>query len=443
MTLIDLFLTSLSAMKTNLLRTFLTMLGIIIGVGAVIILTAATEGAQQGISDRIGRLGRDLLFIHPRATQGSSPISSLLGPSLFLEDQIAIDEARYPYIEGITSLTIAGNGTQIPISRAIYRGLNVNAALIGSEPSYQDVKNHYVESGRFISEDDVTKKALVVVLGPNIAERLFGTEDPIGQTIRVQAGLTEAFSIGFSFTVIGVMEKRGAAGTGDEDDRIFVPLPSFQARIPFLRHPKGYTSVNQIHIRLTDGSMAEQAKEDISIILRERHDTAEQDFQIETQSEILGTATDIDREFGILVFSIALIALIVGGIGIMNIMLVSVTERTREIGIRKAIGARRTDILMQFLTEAILVTIVGGALGVGAGVGIARALDTGIDFGFPLNVLVWSGDVSIDSGDKNYLVTPLWIVVGLIVSAATGVIAGVYPAWSASRLDPIEALRHE
>jgi putative ABC transport system permease protein len=442
MTIVDLFLTSLTAMRTNLLRTFLTMLGIIIGVGAVIILTAATEGAQQGISERIGRLGRDLLFIHPRpTTQGG--VTALLGPSLFYEDQQAITSARYPYVEGATSLTFAGNGTQIPIARAIYRGLNINAVLVGAEPSYQDVKNHYVERGRFISDDDVTKKALVVVLGPNIAERLFGTEDPIGKTVRVQAGLTEQFSIGFNFTVIGVMEKRGAAGTGDEDDRVFVPLPSFQARIPFLRHPKGYTNVSQIHVRLTDSDMADQAKEDFTVILRERHDTAEQDFQIETQSEVLGTATDIDREFGILVFSIALIALIVGGIGIMNIMLVSVTERTREIGIRKAIGAKRTNILMQFLTEAILVTLVGGAIGVAAGIGITKALDAGVDFSVPVNVLVWSGDLDVDTGDKNYLVTPLWVVVGLIVSALTGVIAGVYPAWRAARLDPIEALRHE
>jgi putative ABC transport system permease protein len=145
----------------------------------------------------------------------------------------------------------------------------------------------------------------------------------------------------------------------------------------------------------------------------------------------------------VLTLVISSIGLLVGGIGVMNIMLVSVTERTREIGIRKAIGAKRTDILLQFLTEAVMVTIAGGAIGVLAGVAITRALDAGVDFSIPLNIGVWSGDVGFDSGDKQYLVTPLWVIVGLLVSAVTGVFAGVYPAWRASRLDPIEALRHE
>jgi putative ABC transport system permease protein len=282
-----------------------------------------------------------------------------------------------------------------------------------------------VLKGRFISEDDVTKKALVVVLGSNIAQKLFPGEDPVGKSVRVFAGLNAQLGAGFNFTVIGVMESKGAGGTGDEDDRVFVPLPSFQARVPIIRNARGLTNVSLINIKLADRSKADQAKEDLAIILRDRH--GEDDFTIETQTEVLATATDVDRELQVLVFSIALIALIVGGIGIMNIMLVSVTERTREIGIRKALGAKRADILFQFLLEALMVTMLGGALGVGGGY-LATEIAARWDIG---------------GSDTKYVVTSQWVFVGLAVSAVTGVIAGVYPAWRASRLDPIEALRHE
>jgi putative ABC transport system permease protein len=442
MTIVDLFLTAFSAMRTNLLRTFLTMLGIIIGVAAVLILTAATEGAQQGIGQRIRGLGSDLMFIRPGQGQQGG-ITQLFNQTLFYEDAVAIGDARLDCVDGIASTTTAGGGVGIiGYAQVIYQGENAPTVLVGTEPSYQPVRDHYVSRGRFLSEDDVTKKALVVVLGSNIAEKLFPSEDPVGKSVRVFAGLNAQLGAGFNFTVVGVMESKGAGGTGDEDDRVFVPLPSFQARVPIIRNPRGLTNVSLINIKLDNRSCADDMKEDLSLILRDRH-AGEEDFTIETQTEVLATATDVDRELQVLVVSIALIALIVGGIGIMNIMLVSVTERTREIGIRKAIGAKRTDILLQFLTEAVMVTIAGGAIGVLAGVAITRALDAGVDFSFPLNIGVWSGEVGFDSGDKQYLVTPLWVIVGLLVSAVTGVFAGVYPAWRASRLDPIEALRHE
>lgn len=430
MTLIDLFLTAVGAMRTNVLRTFLMMLGIVIGVGAVIVLTAATEGAQQGVSDRIRGLGSDLLFVRPGAqrSQGGAAALPGLGPSLFYEDAIAIGDAGLPYIDGITAHTSAGGGTGfVSLAQVIYRGQNAAVVLIGTEPSYQTVRDHYVTRGRFISEDDVTKKGLVVVLGSNIAEKVFPTEDPIGQTVRVFAGINARFGVGFNFTVIGVMEPKGTSGTGGEDDRVFVPLPSFQARVPFLRNAKGYTNVSQISIKLSDRGAADKAKEDIGILLKDRHESAEADFTIETQGEILETATAVDRSLGVLVASIASIALVVGGICIMAIMLISVTERTREIGIRKAIGAKRTDILLQFLIESLLVTMLGGAIGVGGG--------------YLVTVLAEAFDIG-GSGTK-YVITPQWVLVGLGVSAITGVVAGVYPAWLASRLDPIEALRHE
>ncbi len=429
MTLLDVLLTSLGALRSNVLRTFLTMLGIIIGVGAVIVLTAATEGAQQGIGERIRGLGSDIMFIRPGGTSSGGAASLPgLGSSLFYEDEVAIADADFPYVEGITSYSAVGGGQGlISFAQVIFRGQNAATILIGAQPSYQAVRDHYVAEGRFITEDDVTKKALVVVLGPNVAEELFGTENPIGESVRVFAGLNERFGAGFNFTVVGVMERRGGAGTGDEDDRVFVPLPSFQARVPLIRNARGYTNVSQINVKLKDRGKADQAKEDFAVILRDRHDSPEDDFTIQTQGEVLQTATDIDRELQVLVFSIALIALIVGGIGIMNIMLVSVTERTREIGIRKAIGAKRSDILLQFLVEALLVTMFGGAIGVFGGWATTEL----------------AAQFEVGGSDTRYVVTPFWISVGLFVSAVTGLVAGVYPAWRASRLDPIEALRHE
>ncbi len=425
MTLADILVTALKAMSSNLMRTLLTMLGIIIGIAAVIALTAASEGAQQGVGDRIRGLGSNLMFIKPGAVQQSGIQLPGTGPNLFLEDARAIDAAEFSYIKGVAAQgTVGGPGALLPV-QAIYRGQNTSTTLLGTEPTYQFVRDFYVESGRFITEDDITKKALVTVLGTDVSEALFGPEDPIGQNVRISAGPGN-FAIGFNFTVVGVMEKNGASAVTDLDDVVIVPMSSFQARIPFLRDPRGFTNVDQINIKLTNRSKTDQAKEEIGALLRERHNTIDDDFRIQTQTDLLDTATEVERSLQVLVVSIALISLIVGGIGIMNIMLVSVTERTREICIRKAVGAKRRDILWQFLVESFVVTMLGGVLGVLVGIGSAEVAEQ-------LKI----------GGDNPYTVTPLWVLVGLVVAAVTGIFAGVYPAWRASRLDPIEALRHE
>jgi putative ABC transport system permease protein len=427
MNIIDVFITAITAMRTNILRTLLTMLGIIIGIAAVITLTAASEGAQRGVTDQIKGLGSNLMFVRPgTATQGGVSGIPGTGPPLFYEDALAIAEEDLPYIDSMASQGTAGGPGSLIQAQAIYRSQNASTVIVGTEPSYQYVRDFYVENGRFIDSDDIAKKALVVVLGARVAEKLFGERDPIGETIRIFAGVGQ-FGVGFNFQVIGVMEEKGASAQGDQDDLVFVPMPSFQARIPFLRNARGYTSVNQISIKLSDRSKEEEAKLVISDILRRQHAVAEDDFTIQSQSDVLGTATEVERSLQVLVVSIALISLIVGGIGIMNIMLVSVTERTREIGIRKAVGARRQDILLQFLVEAIIVTLIGGMLGIIAGWG-ATELAQRFDIG---------------GSDTEYAVTAQWVFLGLVVAALTGVIAGVYPAWRASRLDPIEALRHE
>jgi putative ABC transport system permease protein len=426
MTLIDVIITSLTALRSNILRTLLTMLGIIIGISAVITLTAAGEGAQQGVTDRIRGLGSNLMFVRPgTVTNGAGPLPGT-GPSLFLEDANAINDENLPYIDAVAAQgTVGGQGSLLP-AQVIYRGQNISTTLVGTEPTYQFVRDFYVEEGRFISEDDITKKALTVVLGANVKDKLFGTKDPMGESVRISVG-PGRFGVGFNFTIVGIMETKGASATGNQDDLVFIPLPSFQARVPFVRNPRGFTNVSQINIKLKDKSKQEEAKTEITNLLRKRHNVVEDDFTIQSQSDVLSTATSVEKTLQYLLVSIALISLIVGGIGIMNIMLVSVSERTREIGIRKAVGAKRTDILMQFLIEALTVTTIGGVLGVLAGLGA-----------------IWGAQqFEIGGSDTKYVVTPIWVGMGIVMSAATGLVFGVYPAWRAARLDPIEALRRE
>ncbi len=431
MSLIDVFLTALVALRSNFLRTLLTMLGIIIGIASVIALTAAGEGAQQGVANRIRGLGSNLMFVRPYTAQPAGGLASILpggGPSLFYEDANAIAAAKIPGIDSMASQTVVGMSGDFIQAKLIYRSQSVTTTLVGTEPSYQNVRDFYVANGRFVSDDDVNKKALVCVLGAGIAREIFGDKDPIGEAVGIFAGPSAQFGVRFSFTVIGVMEEKGASAQGNQDNQVFVPLPSFQARVAFIRNARGYTNVAQINIKLADQKAEDSVKLAIADILRKQHNIInEDDFQIQSQSDVLSTATSVDRTLQVLLVSIAIIALVVGGIGIMNIMLVSVSERTREIGIRKAVGAKRLDILMQFVIEALVVTTIGGALGVLAGVGAIQ----------------FARYFEIGGTDTKYLVTPFWVGMGLAMSAVTGLVFGVYPAWRASRLDPIEALRRE
>ncbi len=427
MSLIDVFLTALASMRSNILRTLLTMLGIIIGIAAVITGTAAGEGAKQGVTDRIAGLGSNLMFVRPYSPDANTAAIPGLGPSLFFEDSQKVVDAELACIDAIAAQATIGAPEDFIKARAIYRGTNFDTLLVGTEPTYQQVRNFYVADGRFITYDDVDKKAPVVVLGSSVAEELFGSKDPIGENIIVFAGVAN-FGIRPSFTVIGVMESRGNV---DEDNQVFTPLPSLQARAPAnFRNSRGYSNIGQINIAVAEQCDEDAVRVDVAAILRrarELPEGEEDDFKIYSQSEVLSTATAVEESFQILIASIALIALLVGGIGIMNIMLVSVTERTREIGIRKAVGARRSDIMLQFLLEALVVTFIGGVLGVLVAYG-ATEIATKFEIG---------------GADTKYAITPQWVMLGLAVSAITGIIAGVYPAWRASRLDPIEALRHE
>ena len=286
-------------------------------------------------------------------------------------------------------------------------------------PEYQSVRNFSVASGQFISEAHVNSRATVAVLGSQVAEALFGFRDPVGQTIRIN---------GRQFTVVGVLESRGGTAFGSQDSIALVPITTAYYRLESQRTTQGGVSVSLINVQVADREEMDQAMQDVATVLRLRHRIAgEDDFTITNQQETLETLEETTNTFVVFLGAIAGISLLVGGIGIMNIMLVSVTERTREIGIRKAMGARRRDVLLQFLMEATVLSLSGGIIGLLSGVGVSRLIDRSGVLGENFGTLV-SADIA---------------VLALVVSAAIGLFFGIYPAMRAARLHPIEALRYE
>ena len=426
MSITDTIRSAVAALISNKLRSALTMLGIIIGVSAVITLMAVGQGSQKGVTERIRGLGSNLLFIRPGQSQASDVQSAVYGGqalSLVDEDAYAIDDPeQFPYVEGVAP--------QVDFeARLIAGGENTSTTVIGTTPGYQYVRDFYVARGQFLSDDDITRKGLVAVLGHRVAQTLFGDADPIGKSVRLAVGPAN-LSLTFNFRVIGVMEPKGATATGDEDDLMFIPLPTMQARIPFLRNPQGLSNVFQISVKVSDRDDFERAEKEIAALLRERHNVTKDDFEILTQTDVAdlkAAETEISRTLWAAMAAIAGISLAVGGIGIMNIMLVSVTERTREIGIRKAVGATGGDILRQFLVEALMVTMAGGAIGVILGVTLATLAD---------------GRTILEQSVRAE-VSLVAVVLAFGVSAVIGLFFGIYPAYNASRLNPIEALHHE
>ncbi|HEX5480240.1 MAG TPA: ABC transporter permease [Dehalococcoidia bacterium] len=418
MILFDTFLTAVRALGINKMRTGLTMLGIVIGVGAVIALIAAGQGAQKGVTEKVRGLGSNLIFVRPAPTAGGGVISAL-ATTLTDDDAQAInDPNRFPQVLGVAPQSNSS-------AQAIANGQNVATTFTAADYNYPSVRNFYPAVGRFIDTQDDQAHALVAVLGSQVAQELYGDpESAMDQNIRLSfaGGL-----VSFNFRIIGVMQSLGSSDTTNQDDQVFVPLSTLQTRIPFLRNPLGKTNVLQITVRVDKSSHLQETKQEVHDLLLQRHDGKE-DFTVLTQDDLLSTANEVSRTLTILLGAIAGISLVVGGIGIMNIMLVSVTERTREIGIRKAVGARRRDILLQFVVEALIVTILGGAIGIAAGVAAAK-LGSGHNFG---------GDSPVET-----VVTPLSIFAAFGISAAIGLFFGIYPAFRASRLDPIEALRTE
>lgn len=416
---VDALRIALRSILTNGLRSFLTALGMVIGVGSVIVLIAVGQGAQKGIQEQIRSLGTDLLFITPGVseTQGGGPGGAFGSATLTLEDAELLEEAGIIGLQGVApelSLDVQG----------ISDDGNVGVTLVGTTSDYLTVREESLAAGGFISDLNVERTELVAVLGSEAAETLYPNGDAIGQTVRVAIA---GGRLNLNYTVIGVMAPNGSADA-EQDTFVFVPITSILSRIGFARGAGGTgggTPVNQINVRTTPDADKAAVSRQIESVLAFEHGVAEPDFVVQTQDDLLGAAGDVGTTLSILLGSIAAISLVVGGIGVMNIMLVSVTERTREIGIRRAVGARRSDIMVQFVTEALALCIGGGAIGIAIGMGVAEFLDGRI----------------IAGSEMATIIQPWSVFAAFAVAAGIGLAAGTYPALRASKLDPIDALR--
>ena len=433
----------MSSLASNKLRAGLTLLGIVIGVTAVITLMAMGRGVQQSIRSSIESLGSNLLFVTPGLSESGGgafaffrnfPGSSDGSEPLTMDDAYALlDPAYAPSVAAV-----APERSPSAISGQVSaRGNETFAEVLGVTPEYESVRNHTIASGTFISHGHVLNNSMVAVLGESVAEELFGQRDPIGQTVRLNVesfqagpGGGETLNIGRLFTVIGVLESQGILSFGTVDYKVLVPITTVHYRLSLDRTTPGEIRVDTINLQAVDSDSTESAKREITTLLRLRHRlTDENDFTISDQQQTIETLEETTNVLVLFLGSIAGISLLVGGIGIMNIMLVSVTERTREIGIRKAMGAKRRDILLQFVVEASMLSLTGGLVGLALGFGISRALDGRGDFG--------------PGGEFNMVVTGDVALLAVIVSVAIGLFFGIYPAMRAARLHPIDALRYE
>jgi putative ABC transport system permease protein len=399
---------SLRALSRNKMRTFLTMLGIIIGVGAVIAMVSIGTGAKAAVEDRFAAMGTNLLFVSGASKRVQGVHSGFGGmQTLTVEDANAILE-RCPAVEAVSPSVSTR-------AQVIYGSKNWNTSIQGSGEKYPDVRKWEIESGTYFDETAVRSAAKVCVLGADVKKNLFEDADPIGQTIRIKK---------VPFIVIGTLKSKGqSGGFGSRDDQICVPYTTCMKRL------QNAQFLSSVDVSAASSTLTTQAKLQITDLLRDRHRIApgsDDDFQVQDMAEIAAGAADATNVLTLLLGSIASISLLVGGIGIMNIMLVSVTERIREIGIRMSIGAREKDILVQFLAEALVLSLVGGLLGIAMGVGVSKLLKY-----IPLFATIKT------------VVSIHWVVLAFAISGSIGVFFGFYPARKASKLDPIEALRFE
>lgn len=403
------FSTAWVGMVTHKLRSFLTMLGIVIGVAAVITLMSIGRGAEASIISRIESLGSDLIIIRPGATVfGGVRSATGSATTLTLEDAAAISEQ-------VTYLTAVAPSYSRSL-QLVVGNQNMNAQVTGVTPEYMPAYNLQTIDGAFISEYDYQRGAKVAVLGSSVAETLFEGADPIGQQMRMGNNIVR---------VVGVLESKGAM-MGSPDDAILIPLTAMQQMVAQPRTSQGERVVSSIALTVSDEEQASYVVDETTALLRSRHQLGpgiDDDFSITSLEEIASTLSEAIGTMTLLLGAIAAISLLVGGIGVMNIMLVSVLERTREIGIRKALGARERDIWGQFLIEAVFLTFAGGIIGV---------------------VLGWVVSSVVDRmGLMTTVVTADIVILAVSVSVGIGLFFGFYPAWNASRLNPIDALRSE
>ncbi|TET39345.1 MAG: FtsX-like permease family protein [Anaerolineales bacterium] len=401
-------LEALDSLASNKVRSALTVLGIVIGVGAVIAMLAIGAGAQNTITGSISGIGTNLLFVMRGGSEEvRNPQPLTLGDAEAMRDPFAAPSVIgvAPVLQGSAEITFTGEGDIV--------------AAVGVTPEHESVRNVEIAEGEFINEIHLLGRSAVVVLGPDIAETLFGrTESIVGESVRIE---------GQPFRVIGITIAKGGQGPTNEDNQIYIPMSTAQTRL-FRR--SGSDHVDMILVQALNADAVTTAEEEISAILRNRHRTAigEDDFTTFSQQSFLEVAETITNVFTIFLGGVASISLLVGGIGIMNIMLVSVTERTREIGLRKAVGARKRDIMLQFLAESALLSLFGGLIG--------------IVLGWALSMLV-GAIAAASNADINPVVGIDAVLLATIFSAAVGLFFGLYPAKRAADLEPVEALRYE
>jgi putative ABC transport system permease protein len=396
---------ALRALARNKLRAFLTMLGIIIGVGAVIAMVAIGEGAKSTIRAQIASLGTNVLIVLPGSNSqggvrfGTGNVNTL------------VDADARAMVQELRSVSFASPVLRRP-EQVIAGNLNWGTLAQGVAPEFQQIRDWHVAEGRFLHEGDMDSAAKVAVIGQTVATQLFGNDNPVDAVIRIR---------NIPFRVVGLLVAKGQTGQGtDQDDTVMIPYTTMQKRLMRI------TWVQSIVVKAVSAERVQEAQEQISSLLRQRHrigQDREDDFNVRNLSDIAEAASTTARVMAVLLGSVASISLLVGGIGIMNIMLVSVTERTREIGIRMAVGARSRDIMLQFLVEAVVMAATGGLIGIFLGIG--------------------SSEVLKEWAQWPTLISPTIVAIAFLFSGAVGVFFGFYPAKKAANLDPIEALRYE
>jgi len=395
---------ALEGIAANKMRAALTMLGIIIGVGAVITMLALAQGASKNMMSRIQSMGTNVLMVMPGRSERGGVRGGFGSTQVLTLDDVTAVEKDCPSVDAVAP-QVGGN------AQVKYKNQNTNTSITGTTPSYISISNYQMQDGRFFTDAEVKSLKRVAVIGPTTATTLFGDSSPVGKTIRIR---------GIQFQIIGLLVSKGSQGFQDPDDQIMIPVTTAMKRV------FGVQNIRMITAQAKSMKVMDQASNEISDLLRKRHNIvagSDQDFMVRNQADIMQMANQFSSMFTLLLGGIASVSLLVGGIGIMNIMLVSVTERTREIGIRMALGARRRDIQLQFLVEALVLSLLGGAVGILFGFlgawGLSRLPNASVA-------------VSLSS-----------VLMSFGFAAFVGIFFGYYPARQASRLNPIDALRYE